>query len=105
MQIGYSEDTLRMNICKQFADIESEFNWMKHYFYQKDWDCVEDQIAALEDKGIQVIVVDEPNEQRTVFKKSNFGQLHQLATIRIGDRYSLQFANDDSGARRGWRFF
>ena len=27
-----------------------------------DWDCVEDQIAALEDKGIQVIVVDEPNE-------------------------------------------
>lgn len=27
-----------------------------------DWDCVEDQIAALEDKGIQVIVVDEPDE-------------------------------------------
>ena len=27
-----------------------------------DWDCVEDQIAALEDKGIQVIVVEEPNE-------------------------------------------
>ena len=27
-----------------------------------DWDCVEDQIAALEDKGVQVIVVDEPNE-------------------------------------------
>ena len=42
MQIGYSEDTLRMNICKQFADIESEFNWMKYYFHQKDWDCVED---------------------------------------------------------------
>ena len=27
-----------------------------------DWDCVEDQVAALEDKGIQVIVVEEPNE-------------------------------------------
>lgn len=42
MQIGYSEDTLRMDICKQFADIESEFKWMKYYFNQKDWDCVED---------------------------------------------------------------
>lgn len=27
-----------------------------------DWDCVEDQITALADKGIQVIVVEEPNE-------------------------------------------
>ena len=27
-----------------------------------DWDCVEDQVAALEDKGIQVIVAEEPNE-------------------------------------------
>lgn len=27
-----------------------------------DWDCVEDQISALEDKGIQVIVVDAHNE-------------------------------------------
>ena len=27
-----------------------------------DWDCVEDQIAALEDKGIQAVVVDAPNE-------------------------------------------
>ena len=27
-----------------------------------DWDCVEDQIATLEDRGIQVIVVEEPNE-------------------------------------------
>lgn len=42
MQIGYSEDTLRMDICKQFVDIESEFKWMKYYFSQKDWDCVED---------------------------------------------------------------
>lgn len=49
MQIGYSEDTLRMNICKQFADIESEFNWMKHYFYQKDWDCVEDCVRNIQD--------------------------------------------------------
>ena len=26
-----------------------------------DWDCVEDQIVALEDKGIQVIVAEEPH--------------------------------------------
>lgn len=49
MQIGYSEDTLRMGICKQFADIESEFNWMKHYFHAKDWDCVEDCVRNIED--------------------------------------------------------
>lgn len=25
-----------------------------------DWDCVEDQIAAIEDKGVTVVVVEEP---------------------------------------------
>ena len=49
MQIGYSEETLRMNVCKQFADIESEFNWMMHYFHQKDWDCVEDCVRNIQD--------------------------------------------------------
>lgn len=49
MQIGYSEDTLRMNICKQFADIESEYKWMKYYFHQKDWDCVEDCVRNIQD--------------------------------------------------------
>jgi hypothetical protein len=49
MQIGYSEDTLRMDICKQFADIESEFKWMKYYFNQKDWDCVEDCVRNIQD--------------------------------------------------------
>lgn len=49
MQIGYSEETLRMNVCKQFADIESEFNWMMHYFHVKDWDCVEDYVRNIED--------------------------------------------------------
>ena len=49
MQIGYSEDTLRMNIRKQFADIESEYKWMKYYFHQKDWDCVEDCVRNIED--------------------------------------------------------
>ena len=49
MQIGYSEDTLRMNVCKQFACIESEFNWMMHYFHQKDWDCVEDCVRNIQD--------------------------------------------------------
>ena len=49
MQIGYSEETLRMNVCKQFADIESEFNWMMHYFHQKDWECVEDCVRNIQD--------------------------------------------------------
>lgn len=49
MQIGYSEDTLRMNVCKQFADIESEFNWMMRYFHQKDWECVEDCVRNIQD--------------------------------------------------------
>jgi hypothetical protein len=49
MQIGYSEETLRMSVCKQFADIESEFNWMIHYFHQKDWDCVEDCVKNIQD--------------------------------------------------------
>ena len=49
MQIRYSEDTLRMNVCKQFTDIESEFNWMMHYFHQKDWDCVEDCVKNIQD--------------------------------------------------------
>jgi hypothetical protein len=49
MQIGYSEHTLRMNVCKQFADIESEFNWMMHYFHRKDWGCVEDCVRNIQD--------------------------------------------------------
>lgn len=38
-----------MDICKQFADIESEFKWMKYYFNQKDWDCVEDCARNIQD--------------------------------------------------------
>ena len=49
-----------------------------------DWDCVEDQIAALEDKGIQVIVVDEPNEWRIASQESDPGQLPQLEAICYG---------------------
>lgn len=48
MQIGYSEDTLKLDICKQFVDIESEFKWMKYYFNQKDWDCVEDCVKNIQ---------------------------------------------------------
>lgn len=49
MQIGYSEDTLRMNVCKQFADIDSEFDWMMYYFHHKEWECVEDCVRNIED--------------------------------------------------------
>lgn len=37
MQIGYSEDTLKLDICKQFVDIESEFKWLKYYYHQMIW--------------------------------------------------------------------
>ena len=49
MQIGYSEDTLRTNVYKQFADIDSEFDWMRYYFLHKKWECVEDCIRNIED--------------------------------------------------------
>ena len=55
MQIGYSEETLRMNVCKQFADIENEFNWMKYYFHQKDWDCVEDCVRNIQDSLVAIL--------------------------------------------------
>lgn len=55
MQIGYSEETLRMNVCKQFADIESEFNWMKYYFHQKDWDCAEDCVRNIQDSLVAIL--------------------------------------------------
>lgn len=49
MQIGYSEETLRMNVCKQFTDIESEFDWMRYYFRYKELECVEDCIRNIQD--------------------------------------------------------
>lgn len=49
MQIGYSENTLRMNICKQFPEIESEYRWLKYYFQKKEWDCVEDCVRNIQD--------------------------------------------------------
>ena len=60
MQIGYSEDTLRFDICKQFADIESEFKWMKYHFHQKDWDCVEDCIKNIQ-MSLEAILEDTDN--------------------------------------------
>ena len=49
MQIGYSEDTLKLDICKQFADIESEFKWLKYYYHQNDLDCMEDCVRNIQD--------------------------------------------------------
>lgn len=49
MQIGYSEETLKSNINKQFDEIESEYKWMLHYYSQKDWDCVEDCARNIQD--------------------------------------------------------
>lgn len=60
MQIGYSEDTLRFDICKQFADIESEFKWIKYYFNQKDWDCVEDCVKNIQ-MSLDAILEDTDN--------------------------------------------
>ena len=60
MQIGYSEDTLRFDICKQFADIESELKWIKYYFNQKDWDCVEDCVKNIQ-MSLDAILEDTDN--------------------------------------------
>lgn len=60
MQIGYSEDTLRFDICKQFADIESEFKWMKYYFHQKDWECMEDCAKNIQE-SLKAIIEDGEN--------------------------------------------
>lgn len=49
MQIGYSEDTLKLDIYKQFVDIESEFKWLKYYYRQNDLDCMEDCIKNMQD--------------------------------------------------------
>ena len=49
MQIGYSEDTLRFNICKQFAEIDSELRWLRYYYRQKDNDCMEDCVRNIQD--------------------------------------------------------
>lgn len=49
MQIGYSENTLCFDICKQFADIESEFKWLKYYYHQKDNACMEDCVKNIQD--------------------------------------------------------
>lgn len=49
MQIGYSEDTLKLDIYKQFVDIESEFKWLKYYYHQNDLDCMEDCIKNMQD--------------------------------------------------------
>ena len=60
MQIGYSEDTLRFDICKQFVDIESEFKWMKYYFHQKDWECMEDCAKNIQE-SLKAIIEDGEN--------------------------------------------
>lgn len=54
MQIGYSEDTLRWNICKQFPNIESEYRWLIYYFQKKDWECVEDCVRNIQDSLVAI---------------------------------------------------
>ena len=55
MQIGYSEDTLRFNIAKQIAEIESEFNWLKYYYQTKDNECVEDCVKNIQDNLVAIL--------------------------------------------------
>lgn len=54
MQIGYSENTLRLNICNQFPNIESEYQWLKYYFQKKDWECVEDCVRNIQDSLVAI---------------------------------------------------
>ena len=55
MQIGYSEETLKSNINKQFDEIESEYKWMLYYYEQKDWDCVEDCARNIQDSLVAIL--------------------------------------------------
>ena len=55
MQIGYSEETLRFNISKQIAEIESEIKWLKYYYHQKDNECMEDCARNIQDSLIAIL--------------------------------------------------
>lgn len=55
MQIGYSEETLKSNINKQFDEIESEYKWMLYYYSQKGWDCVEDCARNIQDSLVVIL--------------------------------------------------
>lgn len=49
MEIGYSVETLRFNLAKKLVDVESETRWLRHYYQQKDNECMEDCIRNIQD--------------------------------------------------------
>ncbi len=49
MQIGYSEDTLLLNIIRQAQEIASEARWMEYYGHNSDTECIEDCVRNIQD--------------------------------------------------------
>jgi Mg2+ and Co2+ transporter CorA len=49
MEIGYSIETLRFNLANKLVDVESETRWLRHYYQQKDSECMEDCIRNIQD--------------------------------------------------------
>ena len=49
MFIGYSEQTLWLNITKQMVETQSEMKWMQYYIARAEVDCVEDCVRNIMD--------------------------------------------------------
>ena len=49
MEIGYSVETLRLNLAKRLVDVEDETKWLRYYYQQEDNECMEDCIRNIQD--------------------------------------------------------
>lgn len=49
MEIGYSELTLWLAICKQMVEAKSEMEWLQYYVARNETECVEDCVRNIMD--------------------------------------------------------
>lgn len=49
MKIGYSLETLWLNICKQMVEIKNESDWLQYYTARNEVECVEDCVRNIMD--------------------------------------------------------
>lgn len=49
MEIGYSEQTLWLAICKQMVEAKSEMEWLQYYVARNETECVEDCVRNIMD--------------------------------------------------------
>lgn len=49
MDIGYSPETLWLNVCRQMCDIKSESDWLQYYTARNEVECVEDCVRNIMD--------------------------------------------------------